>query len=317
MNKEVLDEIVSAINENVSMSVRNTKLRKFFRHRRGNNRKTILTVIDILSEHVLPLRHDEDFHGYLLKDISDPVYNNLKLIWDQSTCSYYTAVAGEILWNHYHDREIADRTLDAYAAELAMPTIENEYMFTHISLSICRILKKYKSPTFDFVPFYDRCIQYVYEHADETGFCTLFILRGLIACGVKVVETEQIYLALIERFRTNQNYSRAIAFEEDWEEYCKQQKCSREEIQRMLAEDYERNADQYDWENPQHAHLIIKQIQSAMNVWSRINKGEESKRERQRLAKRIESVKRLVLQSGQVISGAPIDISEFVNQTTN
>ena len=151
-------------------------------------------------------------------------------------------------------------------------------------------------------------MEFIRKHKDDTDYLVLFLLKGLVGIGYKNIKT--LYLELIEHFRRNKNYERAIAFEEDFENYVAKNAEEKRNIILKLTEDYEKSADQYNWDNPKDAHNIISQIHNAMNAWQKIN-DKKSKTERNRLTKRITEVKKKQLENIHIIKGGEIDLKEF------
>ena len=90
------------------------------------------------------------------------------------------------------------------------------------------------------------------------------------------------------------------------------QKQEKQELMVRIANNYEKQANQYDWKNAGNAHSIIFCIHSAMNWWEK-SKSPLQKDERKRLSKSIEEVKKLSLTTMQTISSGEIDIHEWMD----
>ncbi len=294
------------------MSERVDQLKVECNHRRSENRLTIKFVIELLSEFILPLRHDVEINNYLFQYVTENIYKNLKIILEGSTCTYFNAVCGELLWKHYHDKQLASLALNAFLSEIYSPTYDDGYYFTHMATGICRVYSKFKQSSFPIKSFFEICMAYVDKHIDDSGYCVLFILNGLFDCNVHSDQVENTILNAMRGFREKGNYSRAIAFSESLEKYYRRNKIKTESILIERAKDYELEAEQYDWLNPQSSQNIIHLIQSAMNTWSCIE-GPTAKLERRRLAKKLDPVKQLSLKTMQEFASDPIDLTNAMS----
>lgn len=317
MNTSIISDIVSILNTPSSKSKKRAELRENRSKRRGENRQLINCVIEMLSSHTLPLQINERIDRYTLNDISERNYDKLKFILEKSKCTFFNALCSEILWMHYHDIRLAEKSINSYAIELNVSDLE-EIRYTELTLSICRIYSKCKIQSFDFESFFKKSIKYIQSSYETDNFCKAFILRGLLTCDENVEEIENEYQNIIAYYEEMNNLNKANAYLEDLEKIYKNTK----EIKKLkklrihLAQNYEKLAENYDWSNPSDAHRIIHLIHNAMNIWERINDN-QTKSERKRLAQRIEPVKKLSLKSLQTIKGSPVDITEEIELIKN
>lgn len=78
----IVKEITSILNnDKLSFSEKLSALRDVRDHRRGNNKMTVLIILDILHEYYLPINNEKFDEGKrLFKDANDVIYSNIKNI---------------------------------------------------------------------------------------------------------------------------------------------------------------------------------------------------------------------------------------------
>jgi hypothetical protein len=180
MNRTSIVAITNILNDENSLPEKRKKICEARKKRRGINRQVYLAVEGILSNLNLPIRPEDELNIYFLNNASEEVYSRLKSVHKQSSCNYFNAVCGEIIWEHFHDKPSADMALECYRSELECPSSNEEYYFVQMILSICRIYSKYRSQSFDYSSFYNIAIDYVLEHLREADYCPLFIIKALL-----------------------------------------------------------------------------------------------------------------------------------------
>ena len=211
------------------------------------------------------------------------------------------------------DNEIAGKALKSYEEELLNSSITDEYIYTELTVGLCRLYSGCKDKNFDFESFLQKSISHVKANYEVNGYGILFILNALLDC---CKDTEQIEVAFedaISYYESKNILDKAIGFLEDLEVFYKKSKRLKElkSVRVRIAQFHEKIANKYDWKNSEHARNIIFHVHSAMDAWSRADQ-KEYKSERQRLAKRIEPVKKLSLQAMKNISSGEIDLSEWM-----
>ncbi len=313
MTQTAIADITSTLNNDRSLLEKRNKICEGRKKRRGVNRHVYLAVEDMLSNLNLPIRPEDELNIYVLSSAPEEVYNRLKSVYHRSTCNYFNAVCGEVLWEHFHDKSFADVALSCYWRELEDPSANDEYFFVQIILSISRIYSKYRARNFDYPSFCNMAIAYVLEHLNETGYYPLFIIRALLKCKTCLPDIENTLKRAIEYYREINDHNKSIDYMECLEQHYVTKKCSNDvQILRCeMAKEYEKNADTLDWSIPANAHAIIQQIHNAMNMWQRANV-EQSATERQRLSKRILPIKQLALEKMQYIQSETIDLTSSV-----
>lgn len=314
MTTSIIKDILSVLNSDMSLENKRLNFMELRKRKRGHNRHLIDIVYYMMDSYILPLRHDESLR-IREKDFTEKECSQLKSIVLNSKCSYFNAVCGEVLWVQKHDIEIARIALHSYKKELSNPSIKNEYIYTELTVGLCRLYSKCKVKDFDFESFLQKSICHVKANYDVSGYAILFILNALLGCCKNTEQIEAAFEDAISYYESQNVLDKVPRFLEDLETFYKNNKRHNElKYTRVrIAQAEEKLANKYDWGNPEHAHTIISHIHSAMNAWKRADK-KAYETERQRLAKRIDSVKKLSLETMTVISSEKIDISEWMTK---
>ena len=87
----IVKEITSILNnDKLSFSEKLSALRDVRDHRRGNNKMTVLIILDILHEYYLPINNEKFDEGKrLFKDANDVIYSNIKSIGEADPVRYF------------------------------------------------------------------------------------------------------------------------------------------------------------------------------------------------------------------------------------
>lgn len=308
----IIKEITSILNnEQTSLGEKLSMLRGVRDYRRGNNRITSVIVLNILQEHFLPMNNERFDEGkQLFKDANDIVYSNIKAIAKKSNMQLFNASCNELLFYHYHDINMAKKSIESYYQELVNPTNANdEFAFIKHVLGICRLLKTDKE-SIERDAFLKLCNDYIDSKKDD-GYTPLFLLCALIKIPDLCDYADKKILELVAHFDKTNNYQKAIDYREELIRINKKDNAKVKALRWRIVKLLEKQADALDWEKSSNAFHIINFIQKAMNVLSKINDS-ESKSERKRLAKRIEPVKELSLKEMKCISSGSFDISPAI-----
>lgn len=308
----IIKEITSILNnEQTSLGEKLSMLRGVRDYRRGNNRITSVIVLNILQEHFLPMNNERFDEGkQLFKDANDIVYSNIKAIAKKSNMQLFNASCNELLFYHYHDINMAKKSIESYYQELVNPTNANdEFEFIKHVLGICRLLKTDKE-SIERDAFLKLCNDYIDSKKDD-GYTPLFLLCALIKIPDLCDYADKKILELVAHFDKTNNYQKAIDYREELIRINKKDNAKVKALRWRIVKLLEKQADALDWEKSSNAFHIINFIQKAMNVLSKINDS-ESKSERKRLAKRIEPVKELSLKEMKCISSGSFDISPAI-----
>ncbi len=315
MSSSIINDILYVINSNEPILNKKISISKMVKKRRGTNRILLNLIDKLLSKHVLPINFDDALNRGRFPVISEDVYNKLEAILKKSIFPYFNAVCGEFIWIHNHNYKFAEKAVLSYYDELSNPSYNDDLAYTKITLGICRVYSKCKIQSFDYFSFINKSLEYVENNFDRSGFCILFILKALTACNERLDLIEQTYNKAINYYENNNDFDRAIAFLEGQESLCEKQK-NKDTIKLIrikIAENYEKEADKFDWLDSSKSFYIINLIHKAMNAWERTNDS-RSKEERKRLAQRLSPVKTLSMQSLKHIKNGSIDIREWVEQ---
>ncbi len=310
-----MNGIINILNGSDTLEQKRINIRLLSKKKHKENRLLIYTISSILSQHCLPIHPKDKFRVNLSYDVSENNCKKLEKIIGSVNSTYFKAVCSELLWEHTHDINCAKSAIINYGLELESPTEEDELTYTRMALSICRVYSKYKALDFDFDAFINKSLTYIKDNYDRPGFCILFILNSLSLCYKGSKEIETAYKEAIEYYENKNLYDKAIAFLEGLEDFYTVNKNRTEtnNIRIKIAIDYEKQADQLNWNGTEHSHQIIALIHKSMNSWERTN-SEKKYDERKRLAKRIVPIKEMSMKSLQSIKSGPIDISEYIDQ---
>lgn len=315
MNTQVKKQILDILHKNIEVHEKQNILREASKKRRGNNKTLYLTIAKMLEESVMPLDTNKELRVFYLKNCSEEIFAHLREILKGSEYECFNAVCAEILWQHYHELEFAQLSIQNYQEMLMNCSGEDSLSYTRIVIRICYILSRCNRILFDISNFIAESLVYVNKHLDDSDFCTLFILNALIKCNKDMLPILQTYENVIEELRKKGNIVKAIRFAENLEKFYvdKKRKEELKEIRIKIAEMSEEAALMYDWTDGKYAHNIVQLIQQAINAWKRSGV-ENEVNERKRLAKQVEPVKALLLKSLQVIKTGPVDISDTIEQ---
>ncbi len=305
-------EIINVLNQpDCEINKIKNELSYVWKRRRGENRKLIDCVIRLLDYYRLPIRNDEEITIKLEEYITERNIELLKSILTQSKHPLFNALCAEALWNYKHEINIGEIALANYYNLLDVG--RNQEYLPQVYLSVCRMYSKYHSVNFDFSAFASRALDYVRSRLSEPDYCNAFILLELSKSKQFLCEIKDIFYEIVKSFENKNDFTRANGYIEDLlevKELTSQQE--KQELMIRIANNYEKQANQYDWKDAGNAHSIIFCIHSAMNWWEK-SKSPLQKEERKRLSKSIEEVKKLSLSTMHTISSGKIDISEWMD----
>lgn len=314
MSHSLEQEIILVLNNDTSLENKRILLQQISKNRRGTNRVLLSVIIQILSKNILPLHYSKSLEDMIYVDLSEPIYTKLNKILGKAQCQYFNAICSELLWNHNHNTAMAKKAVESYLKEIETPTHNDKYGYVRMSLGICRIYSKYKLPFFDYEIFLRKALLYVEKNLDEDNYAVLFLLKALSAINKHVDLLANTYKKAICYYETNNMHEKANEFLEDLEQLLKNTDNKHEisQLKEKIATNYEKATDKYDWDDPSSSFKIIALIHKAMAAWDRTNNA-KSKTERNRLAKRIEPVKKLSIKNLVSFKGPSIDIREWID----
>ena len=166
----IIKEITSILNnEQTSLGEKLSMLRGVRDYRRRNNRITSVIVLNILQEHFLPMNNERFDEGkQLFKDANDVIYSNIKNIAKKSDMQLFSAYCNELLFYHYHDIDMAKKSIESYYQELIDPTDSNdEFSFIKHALGICRLFSKIGVKFIDNDEFLSLCNDFIDSKKDD------------------------------------------------------------------------------------------------------------------------------------------------------
>ena len=305
-------EIINVLNQtDCEINKIKNELSSVWKRRRGRNRKLVDCVIRLLDYYRLPIRNDEEITIHLEEYITERNIELLKSILIQSKHPLFNALCAEALWNYKHEINIGEIALANYYNLLDVGC--NQEYLPQVYLSVCRMYSKYHSVNFDFSAFASRALDYVRSRLSEPDYCNAFILLELSKSKQFLCEIKDIFYEIVKSFENKNDFTRANGYIEDLLEIkALTSQREKQELMIRIANNYEKQANQYDWKDAGNAHSIIFCIHSAMNWWEK-SKSPLQKEERKRLSKSIEEVKKLSLSTMHTISSGEIDISEWMD----
>ena len=285
----------------------------------SNTEIETLSVIErILYKHTLSINdNNETNYGCIdVKKISEQTYNNLVCILGESTNDYFNAVCGELLWDHFHKNIYAEISAKSYYSLLCKDS-KTEFYFIRMALGICRIYSKYQVPSFNFDDFYALCKKYIRDHINDTDYCALFLIRGLLKCKKYQDELTNIIKDCVVIFRERKDYVKAIEYNKNYTRLTQISKDELRTIKYEIAKDYESQADLYNYGDPKDSFNIIQNIKNSMKTLNSLGNDKFAKEERKRLAKKVEPVKHLSTKALHYFASEPIDLTPMVKEWQN
>lgn len=318
MGNSITNDIVSILNSNEIIADKKIAIMNLVKRRRGANRVLLYLIDKILSKHILPIKFDDKLEQGNLGDIPEDIYEKLESLLMKTNFSYFNAIGSELVWMHNHNVKYAEKAVFSYYDEIKHPSYEDDLSYTKAAIGVCRVYSKCKIKTFDYSSFVKEALKYVESNFNKNGFCILFILKALSACNEHLDLIEKTYENAICYYEKLNDFDKSIAFLKGQELiYEKNKTPNKDKIKALkirIAENYEKEANKFDWSDSSKAFHIINLIHKAMNAWEKINDS-KGKDERKRLAKKLVPIKSLSIQSLKHFESEPIDINEWAEQT--
>ncbi len=304
-------EIINTLNSlNVSNDKIRADLRKISEHRRGDNKKLIYIVSQMIDIFNLPLKYNEEININKNTLISERNYELLDKILLQSQHILFNAVCSEILWKHRHKKEYAEKAIINYYKLIDSNCDKDLHLRPYVN--VCRVYSKINGINFNYRDFFDKALACIRGRFPIKNYCNLFVLTALSKCNLYTDEIVQNFYEIIDYYEKDHDYQRAANYLEELIEHKNLiSSKDRNKIITRIAGNYEKEASKYNWSEPKSSHTIVHLIQTAMSWWNK-SSSESAKSERKRLAKSIEPVKKLIPQNMQTFTSPPIDISDWI-----
>lgn len=312
MKNDFINNMLRILNGSSDTHEKLRDLRKEKTRRRGKNRIIIGVIIELLDQHTLSIDITDDLFIIDIKEFTEKEYKILETIASRSTYHYFQAVSFDILWKHWRKLELANKAMDAYLE--ALETERDAYLRAALTASICRIYSRTKSNGFDMSKFQHFCIDTLIPSFPNSNNYTDIVLKALLL-GAFCKDIEQYTIGLIGKRKQSKDYISAIFLAEILVEIYKKEK--RVDDQQLwlcnLAKYNESAANLLNWNDAKCALKIIQLIHKSMRLW-KASKHNDASQERNRLAKKIEPVKKLFLESIKSIPGGKFDLTETINR---
>lgn len=315
MKSDIINEIISIINSDCDLHEKRSNIRALQIRRRKENKQLLNIVCSLLNIHTLPIRFCDGLNLYPLENATENHYTKLRIIYKKSKCVLFNAICGEVLFKHYHEISFATKAIDSYSLEFNNAIENDSSDFCFYAISVCRLYTTLKNTSYDFSDFFSKVTNYIRLNFQTLQHGISSTLNALSNCNYNPDDIESLYKLIINHYETLEKYDDAIIFLEHLCEFYKRQgnKVQEKECLKQIAKFYEKSADQYDWDLSKNASRIVHLIQSAMKTWEKAN-DKRTKSERNRLAKRIEPIKKELLKSLKTIQAGELDISELIIQ---
>ena len=311
---KIINEVLNVLNDSTkSYEDIISDLKEICAHRRGINRITVRIVINILEEWCLPINGEIlDEEKYLFCNADYKVYENIKSIASKSKMTLFNASCNEFLFNRYHQSEMAECAIISYFSELIMPTNKKAFSFIKHALGLCRLFAKIGVKYVDGNKFLALCSEYIDSEKDN-GYVSLFLLLGLKSIKDFSEFVGGKFIEMIKHYDENNVYYKSIRYREEVIKANTKDKTLVTNTKKEIVKLLEKQSNSLDWDDSANAFNIIDLIQRAMSILNQIN-DTEAKRERKRLAKLIEPVKKLSLKEMKIFSTESIDISSTIKK---
>lgn len=150
--------VAEILNNSDSITAKRTNLQKLCTNGQDLDIKHIRTVCALLEDYSLPFSYNGSLRGF--HEVDEDTYIFLKDLASHTNCTIFNATCNELLWTHYHKKDYAAASLNAYNLEFGTPSYSNEDYKTRVLISICRIYSKCKVSTFNYHIFFDKAIEY-------------------------------------------------------------------------------------------------------------------------------------------------------------
>ena len=118
LDKQLLLDIVSVLNTPTESKEKQISLRAMQNVRRGDNKKLLYIIAELLGEHILPIHFQDTIDLYCLNNASENIYHMLKDVLKHSKNKMFNSICGEILWIHYRDFNYAKDAIESYTSVL-------------------------------------------------------------------------------------------------------------------------------------------------------------------------------------------------------
>lgn len=311
LERALLDDILFALNDSCEGYNEFDPELSGIRSMSDEGNSFLRFIGDCIRFSSLPIKHDEVPYNIQNGKEFCRYREELEYLIQGTEHLLFKGMASEYLWNCGHQLEHAQSAIDAYIKLL--PFIENDNIkFCSVACAVCRIASKCKSWNFNDQHFWERCKTFINSYNDSFGYCTLFVILGLLECGIQREETEQLLIESISYFKEQKLYDKAISFREELIAYYKKTKQKYTQLYIETAYDYEAAAQILDNGDPKNSFRVADLLQKAMNAWKYSNDS-KAKENRERLARLVRPVKEAMHQNMESVKIGSIDISNIVN----
>lgn len=208
MKNTLVNSIISIINDSSSFDEKQTALRKERTRRRGRNRIVLSIIIDLLSKYSLPLHFEDTFSICYLDELTSNEYDTLLKVAHRSSCKYFKAVCLDILWEHYHKIDLANKAMCNYFEMLKSE--DDNYKTTAFVTAICRIYCKIKSKQFNIHDLHSFCIESLIPNLPTNERYIHIILKSLLLSSNSKMLEEYVHNLIKEKEKKREYFEAYI-----------------------------------------------------------------------------------------------------------
>ena len=311
LTKQFLDDVLTVLNNDTGVYAEPSTILHQIPAVDEDSQNFIRFVDICIHFSSLPLSHDAK--AVYVQDNSSfcQFEEEIKQLIRETKHLLFKGIASEYLWWHKHKLEFAISATQAYL-DLLDDVKRESTDFCSIACAICRIQLKCNGLNYDKQRFWELCREFHAAYIDDNGYCTMYVLFGLLECNIYSDDIERLILIDIDYYRNHMIFEKAISFRDRLILYYKRTKRAHIHLYADNAHDYENEAKLLNPDDRGNSYRIIDLIHKAMNSWT-YSKSSDANENRERLAKYIRPIKESISQSMISIKSNPIDISNIID----
>lgn len=310
LTKQFLDDVLTLLNNDTGVYAEPSTILRQIPAADEDSQNFIRFVDACIHFSSLPLSHDAK--AVYVQDNSSfcQFEEEIKQLIRETNHLLFKGIASEYLWWHKHELEFAISATQAYL-DLLDDVKRESTDFCSIACAICHIQLKCNGTNYDKQRFWELCREFHAAHIDDTGYCAMYILSGLLECNIYPDDIEQLMLSDVDYFEKRACFEKAIAFRKTLISYYKERKKPFSHLYRENACDYEAEAKRLDPADHGNLYRIIHLIHEAMESW-KFSGHPDTKKNRERLARHIIPIKELASKNMTSIKIDNLGVSNIV-----
>lgn len=191
LTKQFLDDVLTLLNNDTGVYAEpSTILRQI--PAADEDSQNFIRFVDIcIHFSSLPLSHDAK--AVYVQDNSSfcQFEEEIKQLIRETNHLLFKGIASEYLWWHKHKLEFAISATQAYL-DLLDDVKHESTIFCTIACAICRIQLKCNGLNYDKQHFWEICREFHAAYIDDNGYCTMYVLFGLLECNIYSDDIERL-----------------------------------------------------------------------------------------------------------------------------